>query len=213
MKGRSKSSRIKHRVRTFASTFRSIRAKPEPTRGRSRRGALLFAASLAIAALAGCEVTPERAPPAPAPASEELLPLLRYADRVETLNAEQLAVEYLDIKASLSPSAPDPAQSIKLALLVSAERAPFRSSAEAIKVLQSYLGSTADRHAPLPQLASLIVALLNHELVERASHAKTRNALAGELERRAALEGQIEALKDIERSLSSPPAATPPPTP
>ena len=188
---------------------------------------LAFAVALA-AALAACAPLPEREPApvrkaeAPAPAaSVPVAPpppaeppataadlatrdMLAFQERARQMPPADLAKEI----ARLSDAPPAPRTSFELALLLAQTRNNGDLS-RALGVLDGLLRSTAPEAAPFQPLARLVAARLAdqrrlEEQVER------QNQQARDNQRRIEqLNEKLEALKAIERSLTTRPAAGP----
>jgi len=132
----------------------------------------------------------------------ELGEAMAYADRLRTLPEPAFAAE----RERLGETPGSVSEATRLALLLSAERAPFRDEAEAATILRAALDRHRRGDLPLERFAGLLLALLERQALEQLAHARTRRALAAERAERRRLEEQIEALKAIEQKLSAPPA-------
>lgn len=176
---------------------------------------------------AGCRATdvavePPPPPPETASTARELAELLRYGNTVRELDSRQLEEEYQDLAlrntAVLSSEAV-----IKLSLLLSAPNAPFHDIDQATRFLRDMIERDRFREPEHTDLARLLYNLMS-ERVYAASEdetlamllteardrnealsdelAEVRAELASERERRQTLQGQLDALKELEEQLS-----------
>jgi hypothetical protein len=146
------------------------------------RKALVFAAVLL---LAGC--TGLRMPGMPGSETEErqVMQLLAYAQRVAAMTAEQQRREY-GVSNQAYARDKDPASRMRLALLLATPGASIYDAVRAASLLEP-LATTGDAASPLRALARLLFTQLN----ERASEQK----------RASQMREQLDALKDVERSI------------
>jgi hypothetical protein len=207
------------------------------TPARRTRFALIgVAAALASALLAGCSLLPadkpetpvqERLPePAPAPApgngaaiinlpppvavavpaaNDALTNLLTYADRVRQMPSAELGQE----SARLSPDQSSAANQLQLALVLGQSR-QLQDLVRAQELLARVLGNSGDQAQPLHPLARLLAARFGEQRRVEEQLEKERQQ-GRELQRKLdQTNDRLEALKAIERSLTSRPAASVP---
>lgn len=148
------------------------------------------------------------APPAPAnvaPPSEAdaVTPLLAYADRLRGLPAPEVAQEITRLGNAVSAG-----DQLRLALSLSQTR-QLPDLARAQEVLQRALANNSEEARPLHALARLLAARFSEQ--RRAEEQLDRqNQQLRDLQRRLEqTQDKLDALKEIERSLSSRPAAAP----
>ena len=163
------------------------------------------------AAASGSSVTPVNtgpsapsASPAPSAASEPVVRLLAYADRVRTMSAAELGQEVTRLGLAFVP-----ADQLQLALVLS----QLRQTPELIRaqeLLTRLIANTDAEAQVLHPLARLLAARYGEQrrledLVEK------QNQQTREVQRRLDQTNErLEALKAIERSLTSRPAASSP---
>lgn len=177
--------------------------------------------ALALSLAAGCTVPaaapagPEptvtkpapAAPPAPANAApseaDAVTPLLAYADRLRGLPGSELAQEITRLGNAASAG-----DQLRLALTLSQTR-QLPDLVRAQDLLQRALANTSEEARPLHALARLLAARFAEQ--RRAEDQLDRqNQQLRELQRRLEqTQDKLDALKEIERSLSSRPAAAP----
>jgi hypothetical protein len=185
------------------------------------------------ALLAGCSVAPaskveapveERIPvPTPAPAksatiiklptpaapaaNDALASMLSYAERVRQMPAAELGQE----AARLSADQSGPANQLQLALVLSQQR-QLPELMRAQELLARVLGNSSDQAQPLHPLARLLAARYAEQRRVEEQLEKEKQQ-ARDLQRKLDQTNErLEALKAIERSLTTRPAA-PAPTP
>lgn len=137
------------------------------------------------------------------PGQDAVTPLLAYADRTRGLQGAELAQEITRLG-----NAPLPTDQLRLAIALSQTR-QLSDLARAQELLQRVLANPGDEARPLQTLARLLAARFSEQrrvedLLDR------QNQQLRELQRRLEqTQEKLEALKEIERSLSSRPAAAP----
>ena len=180
-------------------------------------------AALALSLGAGCSLPAKSTPavalaPAPPPPAPDLpaapppppppdatAPVLAYADRIRSLQGAELVQE---IVRSGDPQTP--ADQLRLAMALSQTR-QLHDLVRAQDFLQRVLANGGEQARPLHPLARLLAARLAEQrrvedLLDR------QNQQVKDLQRRLEqTQDKLDALKEIERSLSSRPAAAPAP--
>jgi uncharacterized coiled-coil protein SlyX len=147
------------------------------------------------------------APPAPfnaAPAeADAVTPLLAYADRLRGLPGAELAQEITRLGNAVSAG-----DQLRLALTLSQTR-QLPDLVRAQELLQRALANNSEEARPLHALARLLAARFAEQ--RRAEEQLDRqNQQLRDLQRRLEqTQDKLDALKEIERSLSSRPAAAP----
>jgi hypothetical protein len=189
---------------------------------------------LTAALLTGCSLVPagkgeapveERIPvPAPAPANgpaiiklpaqatlaapagnDALASMLSYAERVRQMPAAELGQE----AARLSADQSGPANQLQLALVLSQQR-QLPELMRAQELLARVLGNSSDQAQPLHPLARLLAARFAEQRRAEEQLEKERQQVR-ELQRKLDQTNErLEALKAIERSLTTRPAASAP---
>ena len=178
--------------------------------------------ALALSLAAGCTVTaPSPAGPGmatatkPAPAAspapsnaasseaDAVSPLLAYADRLRSLPGPELAQEITRLGSASSAG-----DQLRLALTLSQTR-QLPDLVRAQDLLQRALANNSEEARPLHALARLLAARFAEQ--RRAEEQLDRqNQQLRELQRRLEqTQDKLDALKEIERSLSNRPAAAP----
>ncbi len=162
-------------------------------------------AALALAAaLAGCAHAPQRpsaaaaggAPPPGAGEERQALALLAWLETARALGPDARAREARRLEAALEPGRCAPAR-VRLAALA-LEDADAEGAGRARAVLAPCLGPPDDGHGAAVRLVAAALARLADARLEAA---RARADLAAAEARNATLERQLEALKDIERSI------------
>ncbi|AKJ29565.1 hypothetical protein AAW51_2874 [Caldimonas brevitalea] len=178
-------------------------------------GRLLAACALV---LAGCaplpEVTEVRQVKVPIrvpvvvvePADEAARHVLRYAERVRTLQPPELQAEI----ARIGDPAGAPAASIELALVLGQMRGPG-DTGKAIAALETLLRSTAPEAAVWQPLARLLLPRFTETKRLEEQIEKQNQQLRDSQRRLDQLNEKLEAVKAIERSLG--PRSSPAPAP
>lgn len=182
--------------------------------------------ALALSLAAGCTVpTPSpagpgmatatkpapAAPPAPSIAApsevDAVTPLLAYADRLRNLPGPELAQEITRLGNAASAG-----DQLRLALTLSQTR-QLPDLVRAQDLLQRALANNSEEARPLHALARLLAArFAEQRRVE--DQLERQNQQLRELQRRLEqTQDKLDALKEIERSLSNRPAAAPAPPP
>ena len=144
------------------------------------------------------------APPTPPPQTDAALrDLLAFNDRARQLSPQDLAAEM----ARLNDEPPGPRSTLQLALLLGQTRSNG-DIARALALLEPLLRSTAPEAAPWQPLARLLASRFAEqrrleEQIERQNQQARDNQR--KLEQ---LNDKLEALKAIERNLTTRPAAT-----
>lgn len=139
----------------------------------------------------------------PDPAPDPLPSLLAYADYVYSLQGEALTQELVHLEAAVTP-----ADQLRLALVLSQTRQLY-DLARAQTLLQRVMLSPRDDARPLKTLARLLTVRFAEQrrvedLLDR------QNLQLRELQRRLdQTQEKLDALKEIERSLSRRPAGAP----
>ncbi|MDO9113816.1 MAG: hypothetical protein Q7U63_08465 [Polaromonas sp.] len=179
--------------------------------------------ALALSLAAGCTVpalsspagpgktpmtTPNpAAPPAPSDAApseaDAVTPLLAYADRLRGLPGPELAQEIARLGNAVSAG-----DQLRLALTLSQTR-QLPDLVRAQELLQRALANNSEEARPLHALARLLAARFSEQ--RRADEQLDRqNQQLRDLQRRLEqTQDKLDALKEIERSLSSRPPAAP----
>jgi uncharacterized coiled-coil protein SlyX len=178
--------------------------------------------ALALGLAAGCTVpVPSRAGPGlaartePAPAAppppanaalaeaDAVIPLLAYADRLRSLPGPELAQEITRLGNAVSAG-----DQLRLALALSQTRQP-PDLVRAQELLQRALANNSEEARPLHALARLLAARFAEQ--RRVEDQLDRhNQQLRDLQRRLEqTQDKLDALKEIERSLSSRPPAAP----
>jgi hypothetical protein len=188
-------------------------------------------AMLTAALLAGCSVVPpgkseapvEERIPVPAPAilklpapaapaaatapaaNDALTSMLAYAERVRQMPAAELGQE----SARLSADQASAANQLQLALVLSQSR-QLQDLIRAQELLGRVLGNSGDQAQPLHPLARMLAARYGEQRRVEEQLEKEKQQ-ARELQRKLdQTNDRLEALKAIERSLTSRPAASAP---
>jgi hypothetical protein len=165
------------------------------------------AASTGPAANATTNAATSAAAPPVLPDRDAVASLLAYADRVRGLQGAELAQEITRLG-----DAPLPADQLRLAIAVSQTRQLY-DLVRAQELLQRVLTNTGDDARPLQGLARLLAArFAEQRRVE--DQLDRQNQQLRDLQRRLdQTQDKLEALKEIERSLSNRPPAAPAPAP
>jgi hypothetical protein len=154
-------------------------------------------------------VVPPPPPPPPPPSLERVYlgPVLAFADRVRNLQGAELAQEIARLGEP-----PQPADQLRLALALSQTRQLY-DLVRAQELLQRVLANAGDEARPLHPLARLLAARLGEQ--RRVEDQLDRqNQQQRELQRRLTeTQEKLDALKEIERSLTNRPPAAAPATP
>jgi hypothetical protein len=162
----------------------------------------------AAPALPVAPMPPVSPPPPPPPSMERVFlgPVLAFADRVRGLQGAELTQEI----ARLGEPA-QPADQLRLALALGQTRQLY-DLVRAQEMLQRVLANASDEARPLHPLARLLAARFGEQ--RRVEDQLDRqNQQQRELQRRLTeTQEKLDALKEIERSLTNrPPAAAPAP--
>lgn len=187
-----------------------------------------MAAAVVAALAAGCEASRIADLPPPEPPAEQaadsagLADLARFGNTVRRLDGRQLEQQYRQLLLQ-NDSAPSSDAAIRLALVLSAPNAPFADIDQATRFLREVMyreGAAQPAHADFAQLlynlfSERIYAESDDEplqaLLDQARErndelsgelARVRTALAEERERTETLQGQLNALKELEEQLS-----------
>ena len=212
------SARRKGRIFAPLSRWRAPNAR--------RRASGLGAAVTALAVLlAACETNrfPSEPPdPAPAEPSAELADLARFGNTVRRLDGRQLEREYRSLVLQ-NGSAPSSDTAIRLALLLSAPNAPFTNIDQATRFLRDVMYRETGDPPAHTEFAQLLYNLLSERIYSESDDeplqalldqarerndelsgqlAGLRSELAAERRRADTLEGQLNALKELEEQLS-----------
>ncbi|MBN1238619.1 MAG: hypothetical protein JXB36_08950 [Gammaproteobacteria bacterium] len=176
--------------------------------------------------IAACEtnrVEPEPPPP-PAPVAQagELADLAKFGNTVRRLDERQLEREYRQL-ALQNDSAPSSDAAIRLALLLSAPNAPFNDIDQATRFLRDVMYRETGDPQSHSEFAQLLYNLLSERIYSEsddeplqslldqarerndeltAQVMRLRNQLDAERDRAETLEGQLNALKELEEQLS-----------
>lgn len=159
-------------------------------------------------------VEPPPAPPAPAPTPApapaiEAAEVLAYADRVRALPPADLAQEV----ARLGEPPEAPVQALQQAVALAQTRVPA-NTARAQSLVQRVLAQTGAQAQALQPLARLLAAQINQQVEARRleEQVERQNQQLRDSQRRIdVLNDRLEAVRAIERSLPSRPAASAPP--
>lgn len=192
-----------------------------PGSGMLAHGLRIPAALVLAVLVAGCGAGPRREAPAvataPAPVCEQLaLELVRYANGLRALDAERLGAEREHVEASLAGGW-SAAQALRLSLLLTAPAAPLKDEARARALLRDVV--TRAGVAEEAEIARFLLAVpdVRQEPEEEGAVVTRRNgaleremdelrrSLVAERARRAELEEQVEALKELEQNLNQRP--------
>ncbi|MDB5964236.1 MAG: hypothetical protein JWQ72_736, partial [Polaromonas sp.] len=139
--------------------------------------------------------------PAPAPAPDTLRTVLSYGDQVRTLQGPELAQEiarFTDLSL--------PEDQLRLALALAQTRQLY-DLARAQELLQRVLASSDARARPLHSLARLLAARILEQRRVEDQLDRQGQQLRDAQRRLEQTNDKLEALKEIERSLSRPGAA------
>lgn len=158
-------------------------------------------------------VEPPPAPPAPAPAplpasAPEAAEVLAYADRVRALAPNDLAQEV----ARLGEPPEAPVQALQQAVALAQTRVPA-NTARAQSLVQRVLAQTGPQAQALQPLARLLAAQIGQQVEARRleEQVERQNQQLRDSQRRIdVLNDRLEAVRAIERSLPSRPAASAP---
>lgn len=170
-------------------------------------GCTMPAASPAGPAMATVTKVAPAAPPAPSNAApseaDAVTPLLAYADRLRSLPGPELAQEITRLGNAASAG-----DQLRLALTLSQTR-QLPDLVRAQELLQRALANNSEEARPLHALARLLAARFAEQ--RRAEEQLDRqNQQLRDLQRRLEqTQDKLDALKEIERSLSNRPAAAP----
>lgn len=151
-------------------------------------------------------------PPAPAPSpapATETAEVLAYADRVRALPPNDLAQEV----ARLGEPPEAPVQALQQAVALAQTRVPA-NTARAQSLVQRVLAQTGAQAQALQPLARLLAAQINQQVEARRleEQVERQNQQLRDSQRRIdVLNDRLEAVRAIERSLPSRPAASAPP--
>jgi hypothetical protein len=179
--------------------------------------------------VAGCEtgrlarLPPEPVPLPPAAQAGDLADLARFGNTVRRLDARQLEQEYRQLVLQ-NDSAPTSDAAIRLALLLSAPNAPFNDIDQATRFLRDVMYRESLTQPAHTQFAQLLYNLFSERIYSESDDeplqalldqarerndelsgelARVRTALAEERRRSQTLEGQLNALKELEEQLSN----------
>lgn len=191
---------------------------------RREAGRLFVAAAVAL--VAGCEANPSapepQPPPAPIVQRGELAELARFGNAVRRLDGRRLEQEYREL-VSQNDASPSSDAAIKLALLLSAPNVPFNDIDQATRFLRDVMYRETGDPQSHTEFAQLLYNLLSERIYNESDdeplqalldQARERNdeltvqlmrlrtQLDEERERTATLEGQLNALKELEEQLS-----------
>ncbi len=170
-------------------------------------GCTMPAASPAGPAMATVTKAAPAAPPAPSNAApseaDAVTPLLAYADRLRSLPGPELVQEITRLGNAASAG-----DQLRLALTLSQTR-QLPDLVRAQELLQRALANNSEEARPLHALARLLAARFAEQ--RRAEEQLDRqNQQLRDLQRRLEqTQDKLDALKEIERSLSNRPAAAP----
>ncbi len=143
-------------------------------------------------------------PARPDPTLEAITAVLSYADRVRTLPAAELPAEVAQWNSSS-----EPVEQLQLALALSQLRQPAETG-RAQETLAKVLSSESPEAKALHPLARLIAARLTEQRRIEDQLERQNQQLRDTQRRLDQTNERLEALKAIERSLSSRPAAATP---
>ena len=133
------------------------------------------------------------------PEESQVIQLFSYAQRLATMTAEQQRREYSASNQAFARDK-DANSRMRLALLLATPGASVHDAARAASLLEP-MAAPGDAAGPLRSLARLLFAQLN----ERASEAKRANQMREQLEAlkevERTLREQLEALKEVERTI------------
>ena len=133
------------------------------------------------------------------PEESQVIQLFSYAQRLATMTAEQQRREYSASNQAFARDK-DANSRMRLALLLATPGASVHDAARAASLLEP-MATPGDAASPLRSLARLLYAQLN----ERASEAKRANQMREQLEAlkevERTLREQLEALKEVERTI------------
>ena len=192
-------------LEAFGSVF--CRALPWALALSLASGCTMPAALPAGPAMATVTKPAPAATPAPSHAApseaDAVTPLLAYADRLRGLPAPEVAQEITRLGNAVSAG-----DQLRLALSLSQTR-QLPDLVRAQELLQRALANNSEEARPLHALARLLAARFSEQ--RRAEEQLDRqNQQLRELQRRLEqTQDKLDALKEIERSLSSRPAAAP----
>jgi chromosome segregation ATPase len=178
--------------------------------------------------MAGCEtgrlagLPPEPPPAPPAAQAGDLAGLARFGNTVRRLDARQLEQQYRQLELE-NDSVPTADAAIRLALLLSAPNAPFNDIDQATRFLRDVMYRENTSQPALRDFAQLLYNLFSERIYSESDDeplqalldqarerndelsdelARARAALAEQRERAKTLEGQLNALKELEEQLS-----------
>lgn len=151
-----------------------------------------FAWFLAALVLGGCAHAPSGIPIASHPAAAHTTALLAYYRHIALLPPDALDREYAAAQADFS-QAPDTAQRLRLALLLSLPGTRFHDPEAVLRLLDSEDAASASG-----TLADFAFLLAHQASAERDTEAQLRIAS----DRAAALQRKLDGLKSIERSMN-----------
>jgi hypothetical protein len=135
--------------------------------------------------------------------SEELLTLLRYSRMILEISGEQLVNEFKKINNDYN-NGPTIQGRLKLAMLLSRESTRFKDNNRAIKVLGEVINGYDDEYdAVLQEYAHLFISSLKKQSKSDKKLSQINERLGAERKLRKQLEKQLEALKTIEKTISS----------
>lgn len=165
---------------------------------------------LAIILLSGCATSPE--PPQEAlptaavaqidEAAAAILPLLSYLQFLQRISPQQLLRE----RAILTVAPPTPVTQLRLALLLGQPRAP-QDLVRALGLLEGVLKSNDPAVASLHPLARLLASQYQERLKLATQNEKILQQLKESQHRNGELQEKLDALSDIERSLTVRPSS------
>jgi hypothetical protein len=146
------------------------------------RNNVLLAISLLLAGCAGLRIP---GPPGAELEERQVIRLIHYAQRISTMTVEQQRREYGASNQAFTREK-DTMSRMQLALLLATPGASFRDAARAASLLEP-VAAQGDASSPMRSLARLLYAQLN----ENASEQKRANQMRE----------QLEALKEVERTI------------
>lgn len=153
-----------------------------------RRALRGLAVALSLA-LAGCAGTPWLSGE-----DREVIELLDYHEKLIGMAADAQRREYQAAQADFERHA-GAAQRLRLALLLTLPRAPWRDDARALQLLDAIEAETADRSSPHHDLALLIQKLVGERQRQlRDEHRKVED-----------LQQKLDALRTIDREMRQKP--------
>jgi DNA repair ATPase RecN len=126
--------------------------------------------------------------------------VLEYYRHLYSLNEEELNREYSQAQQTLSESN-QLIDRIRLALLLSMPRAPFKEYDRSLTLVKDYLNDPSQQDSRLKDFLSILSSFIQELKSQDERYQKLDQKLKEEKKQREALEQKLEELKTIEKNL------------